>query len=370
MKKFVIIEHEPLTVRLRNIWNISELQKKGVNVEYWDISPYIFPGINIPNKVYSGYVRILYSIDDIESAIAQNDVTNTIFVIEVSPKWDNRKIFTLLHKYNCFRVKIDLYANTTIPVSLKKRIKSSLKRFSFVSLIKKCLWSSYVRFYIKNTYNLTLSSSSIANPDIKINHPDFELFNQISPAVLTKGYILFIDIYYPLHPDIKYHSKLRKINELANGYRQTMISFFDYLSNRYKKEVVIAAHPKSDYVGKEFGDRMIIRDNTCALIKNADMVITHGSNALSFIALANKPFMITYPDSFRQVSMMYEYVNNLASYCKMPAYNLDKDSWDNFSFNFMDKETRDTYIYKFLTSYETEKMNNAEIWIEKLLKAN
>ena len=368
MKKFIIIEHEPLTVRLRDIWNIVKLQNKGVDVEYWDLSQYIFPGINIPNKVYGEYVRVIDSLCGIESGIAENDVTNTVFAIEVFPKWDNRKIFALLHKYNCFCIRIDLYANTTLPKSVRERIKSFLRRFPFIPLLKRCLWYCYFKINLKKIYELTLSSSTIANPDIKINHPDYERFQQISTPLLTSKYILFIDIYYPVHPDLQFGSKLKDVNKLTSNYRKTMNLFFDYISEKYDKEVVIAAHPKSEYIGNEFGNRKIIRDNTSTLVKYADMVLTHGSNAFSFIALANKPLMIIYPNSYKQVKGMYEYISQLSTECGIPAYNLDKGNWDEFYFSPMNEKSRKKYIYSFLTSDETKDKSNADIWIERFLK--
>lgn len=367
MKKFIIIEHEPLTIRLKNIWNIDTLLKKGVNIEYWDMSSFIYPGISIPNKVKDECVRTIDSLETLEFFLSNNDSTQTVYAIELFPNWDNRKIFHLLRRHKCRCIKIDLYANTSLTTSLRKRIISFLKRISISSLTKKTLWLCYRILFLKKIYTYNLSSSSIVAPDIRINHPDFELFKQEEHPLITIGYILFIDTFYPLHPDLKYYYNFKNITEYTDSYRHLMISFFDYLENKYNKRVVIAAHPKSNYSGNEFGEREIIRHNTCNLIKYADFIVTHESNSMSFIALANKPFVIVFPDSYTQFSTLINYVFLLAKICGKTAYNLDKDNWDSISFSKMDEKTRLNYIETYLTSKETENKKNADIWIENLL---
>ena len=51
-----------------------------------------------------------------------------------------------------------------------------------------------------------------------------------------------------------------------------MRRYFDYLEEKYGMPVVIAAHPKSDYSGGEFGNRSIIKYKTDDLVFNARMV--------------------------------------------------------------------------------------------------
>lgn len=368
MKKFVIIEHEPLTVRLEKIWNIDELQQNGVDVEYWDLSTLVYPGIFIPDRVKNGKVHEVDTMEKLSSLVASNDVNSTVYAVELFCNWSNRKIFSLLHYHKCNCVRIDLYANTTLPTSFTKRLFNFLKKLSFRSLYEKIMTVLYYKTWLRGKlYSGTLSSSTLARPDIKINHPDYERFKLDEAPLLSESYILFIDVYYPYHPDLKYYFKINNITAYAESYQRTMRLFFDYLTKKYKKEVVIAAHPKSNYQGNEYGNRKIIKNQTCNLIKYADLIVTHESNSLSYIALSGKPFAITYPESYNNVQILKNYVEALAKYCGKEAYNLDKCKWNNINFSTMSESVRIKYIYNNLTSKETENKNNVDIWVKKIL---
>ena len=66
MKSFIIIEHEPLTERLKQIWNIDALREREVHVEYWDISKYVYPQANIPMTVEDNCVKHIETIEEFE----------------------------------------------------------------------------------------------------------------------------------------------------------------------------------------------------------------------------------------------------------------------------------------------------------------
>lgn len=369
MKKLIILEHEPLTVRLKKIWNINSLIQRGVDVEYWDFSTFIFPNISIPNKVEDKCVKIISDLSYFEYLLSAIDVKKTVLVVELFPSWKNRRIYFLINKYNIFHVKIDLYANTYLYVPLRHKLWSFVKKASLFSLFEKIGWFTYKKFYSITIYNQLYSSSKLVSPDVRINHPDFETFIDTNDVRLCiEPYILFIDTYYPLHPDLKFYLKYDDIDTNTKEYRDTMCAFFDYLEQKYNKVVIIAAHPKSDYVGDEFGDRKIIKDQTCNLIKNADLIITHESNSLSFITLANKPFVIVYPDSYNRYYNLFDYITRLARYCGKQAYNLNKENWKDICFSSLEKHFRETYIYSFLTSFDTQHKKNIDIWIDNLLR--
>lgn len=369
MKKLIILEHEPLTIRLKKIWNIDSFKQKNVDVEYWDFSMLIYPNISIPNRIEDKCVKVIGSLSSFEYLLSQLDARRTVFIVELFPTWNNRKIYFLINKYNIFHVKIDLYANTSLPIPLRDKIISLIKNFPFIPILRRICWSIYKKCYSITIYNQIYSSSKLVAPDVRINHPDFEAFTDTSDVKLcAEPYILFIDTYYPLHPDLKFYLKYDDIDIYKKDYRDTMRAFFDYLENKYHKTVIIAAHPKSDYAGNEFGNRRIIKGETCNLIKNADMIVTHESNSLSFIALANKPFIIVYPDSYNKYYHLLGYITRLAKYCGKQAYNLNKDNWDNICFSPLENHFRETYIYTFLTSAETQHKRNVDIWIDNLLK--
>lgn len=368
MKKLIIIEHEPLTERLKKIFCIDQFIMNGVSVEYWDLSQLIFPGIEIPDKLKQNYIKDISEDWKLEKEIRENNNNDCVYVVEIFQNWHNRKIFRILNRHDCYCVKIDLYANTTIyKSSIITKIKNNFTLNIINSVIYNFLWKCYKLIYRIRPYNKILSSSSIGKRNISINHPDYEFFHfDNTPKSVKYPYVLFIDTFYPLHPDLKYYLKVKNIN--VNHYRDIMIHFFDYIENKYSKKVVIAAHPKSSYIGTEFGDRPIIKNETNNLVKYADLVITHESNSLSFIALNDAPFIFVYPDSYNDSKHLIGYMDQLSAFFQKKIYNIDRCNWDDIVFSSLNKEIRDKYINNYLTSKESCNETNSEIIINTLLK--
>ncbi len=362
MKDLVIMGHEPLSKRLKTIFCIEELIDRGVKLEYWDLSHYFFPGITIPDLETDVFVKKCVSLENVEHALKEINISNTVFVIEVFNSYINRKFFDVLKSSNCYCIKIDLYANTILPISGRDKYLKwfSLKNYTF----KKICSFLYVKFYLIGLYKHVLSSSTNSKRDICINHPDFESFMIDSDALIKENYIVFLDVYYPLHPDLVYYYKFKSTS--AEDYYSLMNKYFDHIEQRFNTKVIIAAHPKSMYKGDEFGNRLIIKYQTNNLVKFASYVITHESNTLSYIALSNKPFAIVYPDSYRLKPELFDYLIKLANYCDKTLYNLDKCDWDKIEYSALEDVVRENYIYNFLTSKDIEGKRNVDIFFELL----
>lgn len=363
MVSFIIIEHEPLTERLNKIWNIEGLLSKGVNVEYWDISQLIYTGIDIPGTLSRFYVRQIFSLESLTKNISKIDVKKTIFAVEFFQNWENRDIWSLLYEYNCKCIHVDLYANTNLGPVFKRNWLDYISPQKILSIYKRIKWKIYKYLFLKDFKVQLISSSNISSPDFFINHPDYEQFKyEESCSIITSyKYAVFIDTYYPLHPDLSFYFGIKVNAEDVDVYRETMSSFFDVIEKKNKVKVVIAAHPKSKYLGGEFGNRDIIKGNTCNLIKHSELVITHESNSLSYIALANKPFVIVYPRSYKKYEILYRYILNMAKLCKKEVYEIESCIEGDFFISPLDEKMRQDYINTFLTSTQTQDKLNVDI---------
>ena len=67
----------------------------------------------------------------------------------------------------------------------------------------------------------------------------------------------------------------------------------DKIEKKYNAKVVIACHPKSNYKIEDnfFNNRTLINHKTENLIKFSKFVITHGSTAISYAILYEKPIL-------------------------------------------------------------------------------
>ena len=122
--------------------------------------------------------------------------------------------------------------------------------------------------------------------------------------------------------------------------------------------MVIAAHPKAEYTN-EFGDRQIIKYETLNLIRFAETVFIHASNAISYIVLANKPFVFISNDAYSSVNFLNNRLHRLAELFHAKVENVDTDK--NVCINRLNGEDRKKYIYTYLTDEKIEKYKNIDL---------
>ena len=203
---------------------------------------------------------------------------------------------------------------------------------------------------------------------ISINHPDYEKFKFSEHRSIIKGdYIVFLDTFFPYHPDLKKFFNVN-LEYCGNRYNKSLIRFFDFIEEKYKMPVVIAAHPKSNYKSGDFGKREIIRYQTDNLVINSSAVLTHGSNSISYAILADKPMALICTDDYEKVYRLKRITKLLGRYFKIPYYNIDKLNFNDFDFSNVDKNVRNDYIYSYLTTQETKNKKTKEIIKETITK--
>ena len=216
--------------------------------------------------------------------------------------------------------------------------------------------------HIKN-FSLLFSSSSLCADRVPINHPDYELYAQNSVSS-QQGYIVFLDIYFPLHPDLIYMQRMHGID--VHEYQESLRIFFDKLENKTGKKIIIAAHPKALYNGNEFGKREIIKFDTVCLVQNADMVLLHTSNSISFPILYDKAIALITNHAYNKSPLMVSSQRKLASVLDLPIFNIDEIDIESFSAEKLSSSIRNGYIYTYLTSKQSEHLLNKNIIVEKL----
>lgn len=83
-------------------------------------------------------------------------------------------------------------------------------------------------------------------------------------------------------------------------YYQSINTLFAALEKLYGKPVVIAAHPAAKLNGDEFNGRKILFGMTDLLVKQAALVVTHQSAAISFPVIYGKPILACCNDFMRK----------------------------------------------------------------------
>ena len=368
MKKIVMIGHEPLTKRTKSIFYIEDIIQTGVEFEYWDISQYIFPGMRLTEEVEASYIRKFSQLWQVQQQLVAADIGNIVFVIEVRKNWQSRKFYKLLSDYHCFTVRIDMYGNTVLNISLWQK----LKIVQFERIVK--ILSNSLEEYALNIYktinkvkdfDVVFSSSILFPGRIPINHPDYEKYLE-NPSSIKGGYAVFLDIYYPLHPDLLYMMEMKAVSPLS--YQESLKTFFDKVEDKYGIPVVIAAHPKAKYVGSEFGDRKVVQGETASLVKDANMVLLHTSNSVSYCILYDKPMALIANKEYCKNRDLLSTQKKLSLSLKIPIFDIDHIDMTDFNPRNLSHEERNEYIYSYLTSKTSEIKKNKDILLGELLK--
>lgn len=110
---------------------------------------------------------------------------------------------------------------------------------------------------------------------------------------------VFLDEFYPYHPDFEMERMRSPVD--AEGYYGLMRGFFDYLEQRWRVRIAVAAHPTSYYESLPdcYGGRDVVRGRTAELVRDAGFVIAHSSTSINLAVLFRKPVIFVTADMLR-----------------------------------------------------------------------
>lgn len=372
MKKFILIDHEPWTLRRKQLF-YDPLEKAGINLTVWDISDWLYPGIFITDGIKdANYLTKIKNEEHFLACLKIENPAKTVIIEEVNRNWDNRKIFKILSFYNYKTIKFCFYEHCHLNVTWKDKFKNlTIKKLYNVikNKFSYCILDIYNKYYnIKKPDRIFSSNISKYCTD-NINHPDYESYRFSQPKNIIDGkYIVFCDIFFPEHPDFLYVSKLKNLSNPIE-YRAIMNKFFDYLESKYQLPVVIASHPKADYKGDEWGNRKIIKYETNNLVANASLVISHVSGSITFALLYKKPIVfVGTNDYFKVPNILYEMDSLAKRTLQLSYYNLDNVDFDSIEIKTINEDIRNKYIFSYLSSHETKDTPNWKTLKEQLSK--
>lgn len=292
------MDHEPFHERKINFYYIKEFVKQGYNVEYWalcDVLPYM-KAAKFQYRFEKDYVKYISSIDDLYAKLEMLDPKRDLLIVEFWFLFSTRNIFKKISRKGIKWVRIDYYLNPTKSIIAAPSFADKLKDLNMASIFKKVVnWSFNKTFRdqyaIPHMLFVTGQSHEYVSKAHKVISLDyFDILEYDSKkntnSLVNFPYIVYLDIMVLDHPDIAMLGKKNIISKSA---------YYDAINNVFQKveqctglPIVIAAHPKAAYKD-EFGDRLIFANKTAELVIHSNMVLTHGSLAISYALLAGKP---------------------------------------------------------------------------------
>lgn len=155
------------------------------------------------------------------------------------------------------------------------------------------LTTEFEYFYFPNV----IESRKRKNIIIHASAYDEYLRTEYSESRDNQSCIVYIDQFLEGHSDFEKSGERYPVMH-ADLFHKKMVRLFEKLEQKYGVPVVIAAHPKAEYKGNEYGDRKIVWGQTSRLLRNAVLVIDQTSTCLAFVALLKKPLLTIYSKEF------------------------------------------------------------------------
>ena len=224
--KIIIVSHEPLIKRTYAMFNIDGYFQKGFDVEYWNVSE-LLGGISyLPNMTHFDFQKNIVTIKDLNREVNKiKGYSKCILILEFPLNWKNRNLLLLLSTSHKALFQINFYANTSLDMSLGEKLKNAMHE-NFLKKVRDKI-GCYLFYSFKRKHHISINNvSSKADSILKINHPDYESYrDEKKRRILSDRYIVFIDTFFPYHPDFKYlHG--RDLRYLSNSYFGSLNSFF------------------------------------------------------------------------------------------------------------------------------------------------
>ena len=364
-RNLIYIAATPLTIKIKELFFLEIFEQAGYRVEYWSLHRFYHPAMRLPDELNEpGYV-ILDTPGDLKNRLSLYDPSHTYIIYTLDFVYLYRHLFDLVNRAG-FRISSIFPYSGISHIQLTRQEK--IRRVFSSNIIKKIpeflkanvLFKCYCR-----THGLQLSqhyfSSSFPRTDA-INHPDYESYMKLKnlPDRVVEGpYAVFLDIYFPLHPDLVLMAGWNTAEPAL--YQKSLRDFFDKLEALLQMPVVVAAHPKATYDHSEMGNRRVIKYKTNELVRDASLVISHLSTSTSYAVLYDKPVLFITCNEMAKYSKFSFRLEMYAKRFGKHVYNINKEDPACMEMSAIEPSFRESYKYTYLTTPSTENLSNREI---------
>ena len=320
IKRIIFLVGSRFNLRDYGRFGIRLLQDNGFNVEVWDLTAILYP------EFFKGYAPLdIFNYDGLRQFNNKSQMydklsslSNTDFVVsELVYTYETLEVHRALSKSNTeyalsypnvppvprIRKKLLCLLLDSIKNLVGLRHSAARKRL-FMRLPLKWHGVKPARLIIVGGDRYMEGSHYFKYPIDKDTEAlwchflDYDIYLKEKDMPYTEQRTaVFLDEFLPFHSDYYLSPGYYPFDKKdSNGrdierYYSLLNEFFDVVEEKTGLEVVIAAHPRSDYENRPdyFKGRRCIRGKTAGLIKECKLVLCHCSIALGFAILFHKP---------------------------------------------------------------------------------
>lgn len=336
IKKIVFLFESFLNTSEYERMGIDILISNGFDVEVWSIIKITRPlvtedslGIVNPMYEYEGY-KVFDSINKLYYSLIC-EKTSTVYItyytirkneLNLPSKWF--QIFAFLKLTKKRYSVITAYA---VPRKLQVEIRSSITKNLF-----KLIYSPEYHFFgsVSDKRDCFMVKKT---KKFFIHSTDYDKIIRTMNISTSEDFIVLYDGNYFFHTDFKTFSSANHLKDLK-GYYTSLCRFLDFIEDKYKTDIIIAAHPKVDYSNKKnyFGGRKIVYNKTAELTKCAKFVITPASTAINIAVALEKPIVAYFTNEELKISDHSANIKNFSKALNKKFININKD-YSNIDFD-------------------------------------
>lgn len=385
-KKIVITHSSILTERWAKYYCLDVLAEK-FDIEYWDCSNFTYP--NFGGKEITGrpYLKKIRDLDNFKVHV-QNLPQHTLIVNDMHFTKHNYPTHLVLSKRFKNIIYINFFANAQNSDTLdandtKKKtlgdvihgyIYNITCRYDFLLKLK-CFVRGYSKDKIKelnkakyfvrteSLYKIHFINTAKTGKYV-INLPDLEdvLAETGTPRLIKERYVVYVGQFIPYHPEIISNNPQLNVDSFANEYYDSMNRFFDEIEKTTSFKVVIAEHPVSHYGCNPYGGREIYVGKTAKLVCDAEAVLIHGSGAIDFSLLYNKPTILVHNKYIREMCNIWNPEQNIAKAMSLPMADTEETFISEMLELQIDPGIRRKYMEFHFGSLDIPLSTNAELF--------
>lgn len=382
--KIIYLSYLPLIQKREDDFYMNDLIQAGTFVEYWDLTKIFFPNIKFTYEVERNYIKRFHNYAEFENTILEQDIRKCFFIILMGFHARTIKLYRMLTKYNCYLI---FFARTGIPVfsineSLLRKVVTNYRNYLKIDKIKRKFFHEIAKIskqigLIKN-YDLVFTAGTIdelrynhTSTVVPVNHFDYDNYLCLKADydhIVTYEYCVFLDDNLAYDTDFKILN-IESVEPIP--YFKSLCTFFDSLEKKFNLKVVIAAHPKAEYQGTEFGNREIIKGKTNELVKDSHFTIAHYSTSISYAILYKKPIVFIYTNEMKAL-FYFKTINGFAHLLNANIFNIDSRSLEHnvngIKIKNIDDSKYENYKYKYLTSKLLENELSYSVFLQNMNK--
>ena len=374
-KNLIIMVYSPFTQRDYKRYGIDIIKNNGYNAIIIDISPIIAKNVfynnNFPDLLcIENYIPI-FSKKDLEKFFF-NHKHNTIIFSTLTFQIKTFFIYKLITKYNIPYCTTGLTSIPTPVLKINFFRKIKLNLFSLNRVLNKLFLKipfKYLRINSATFIDIICDKANYHRPEhskdtiiIRSHSSDYDLYKESissSEQVVNTNKIVFLDNFLPYHPDSLHTGEKNPVS--PKSYHFALNSFFSKIEEITNLEIVIAAHPKSNYSENfnPFNNRTIIRNQTPQLVRDSKFVILNFSTSINFAILFKKPLLFFTTNELEINPYYSKQIRLFVDYFDCNLFNIDNST--DFKIQKPEFNKYNNYIHEYIKSSNSPELHTWQI---------